>query len=84
MLLTTRFISQVFFLIELLPLKNLVDCDLAALFDGDHFVYGLESRQGDIDHVIPRSHHYFQGRHLVQDALVNHHLGSLGLCANAD
>jgi len=50
----------------LLPLKNFVDCSLAALVDADHFVDRLETSKRDIHDVIPRSQHDFDGRHLVE------------------
>src|SRR3981081_2975805 len=68
----------------LLPLKNFVDCGLAASVHVDNFVDRLETGHRDIHDVVPRSQHDVDWRNLIKDALVDRDLCAFRLGVNAD
>lgn len=69
---------------HLLPLKNFVDCGLAASVDADNLVDRLETGERDIHDVVPRSQHDVDWRELIKHSLVDRDLCAFWLCVNAD
>src|SRR5579862_230823 len=63
---------------------DLVDGDLSALFDANHFVDRLEARQGYIHDVVPRAEHDVNRGEFIQHPLVDGNLRTFRLGVNAD
>src|ERR1700690_126492 len=69
---------------RLLSFENFGDRGFPAFVDGDDLVDGLESAQGDINHVVSRPQHDIDWRHLVEDTLVDRNLCALRLRVHTD
>ena len=67
-----------------MPLKNFVDCGLAASVNTDDFVDRLETGERDIHDVVPRSQHDVDRRELIKHSLVDRDLCAFRLGVNAD
>src|ERR1700730_16914051 len=70
--------------LELLPVEALFDRDLAVLLHVDDAMHALESRQSNVDYVGARIQVQVDRRELIENAIVDGNLRSLGLRLDAD